>query len=217
MAKKKLKPVSIWGIEFDALIEETKNLNAVVPVYPVEKGFPVSDTIILDPVSIQMTLFISNTPVTWLYRHGSSADRVKKICDLMEKKWKEKKLAKIVTVDAIYKDMGITSISIKKSREIGYAREITITAQKVRITKRKTANIPAYLLKSGSTKANAGTASVSKTSSKSSAGSGGSSGSESGNSGNSGKKAASSKKSGSTSAKKAQSIMYGAAKGIGVI
>ena len=64
MGRKKLKPVSVAGIEFDALIDEQKALSATVPTYPVEEGFPVSDTIILDPLSIQLTLYISNTPVT---------------------------------------------------------------------------------------------------------------------------------------------------------
>ncbi len=216
MARKKLKPVSIWGIEFDALIDETKNLSATIPTYPVEKGFPVSDTIILEPISIQMTLYVSNTPVTWLYRHGSSTDRVNKICDLLEQKWLKKQLAKIVTTEAIYKDMGITSISIKKSHDIGYAREISISAQKVRITKRKTVKIPSYVLKSGETKANAGTASTSTSSSKSStgSGSGGSGGAggsfSSGGSGGGGS-------SGNSGAKKGQSILYGAASGLGLI
>ncbi len=217
MAKKKLKPVSIWGIEFDALIDETKNLSATIPAYPVEKGFPVSDTIILDPISLQMTLYVSNTPVTWLYRHGTSTDRVNKICDLLEQKWLKKQLAKIVTTEAIYKNMGITSISIKKSHDIGYAREISISATKVRITKRKTVKIPSYVLKSGETKANAGTASTSTSSSKSSTGSGnggsgGGGGSSKGGSGN-GKGGS----SGSSGVKKGQSILYGAASGLGLI
>lgn len=223
MAKKNLKPVSIWGIEFDALIDETKNLSATIPTYPVEEGFPVSDTIILDPVSIQMTLYVSNTPVTWLYRHGTSTDRVNKICSLLEQKWLKKQLAKIVTTEAIYKDMGITSISIKKSHDIGYAREISVSAQKVRITKRKTVKIPSYVLKSGETKANAGTASTSTSSSKSSTGSGnggsggggGSSSSSSGGGG--GSSSRSSGSSGSSGAKKGQSILYGAASGLGLI
>lgn len=216
MARKKLKPVSIWGIEFDALIDETKNLSATIPTYPVEEGFPVSDTIILEPISVQMTLYISNTPVTWLYRHGSSTDRVNKICDLLEQKWLKKQLAKIVTTEAIYKDMGITSISIKKSHDIGYAREVSISAQKVRITKRKTVKIPSYVLKSGETKANAGTASTSTSSSKSSTGSGnGGSGGGGGSSSNKG--SGSSGSSGSSGAKKGQSILYGAASGLGLI
>lgn len=210
MAKKK-KPVAIWGIEFDALIDEQKTLSSTIPVYPVEEGFPVSDTIINEPVSLQLTLYVSNTPVTWLYRHGASMDRVSKICKKIEKKWMEKKLTKIVTSDAIYKNMGITSISIKRSRDIGYAREITVAAQKVRVTKRKTVTIPSYVLKSGETMANAGKAATSNTSKKSSGGGAGSSG-------GSGSKSSTAKgSSGGSSAKKSQSILYGAADGLGLI
>ena len=203
MARKVLQPVSIWGIEFDALVDETKTLSSTVPAYPVENGFPVSDTIILDPISISMTLYVSNTPVTWLYRHGSSTDRVNKICELIEQKWLEKELAKIVTSDTIYTDMGITSISIKKSKEIGYAREISISAQKIRITSRETTEVPDYILKSGKTKSNSGTASTSNASEKASAGS-----SESANTGGSGGGPGS-------DAKKGRSILYGVADGLG--
>ena len=38
MGRKKLKPVSVAGIEFDALIDEQKALSATVPTYPVEEG-----------------------------------------------------------------------------------------------------------------------------------------------------------------------------------
>lgn len=201
-----MKPVSVWGIEFDALIDESKTLKSTIPAYPVEEGFPVSDTIINEPIGISMTLFVSNTPVTWLYRHGTSNDRVKKICDQIEKKWGSKQLTKIVTSDTVYTNMGITSISIKKSKENGYSREVTISAQKVRITKRRTVSIPTYILKSGQSMANAGTASTSTSSAKSSSSSGSSSSSRTSSSGGS-----------RSSAKKSQSILYGAASGLNLI
>lgn len=216
MAKAK-QPVTIWGIEFDALIDEQKNLSSTIPTYPVEDGFPVTDTIINDPISLSLSLYVSNTPVTWLYRHGSSADRVIRICNQIEEKWLEKKLTKIVTSDAIYKDMGITSISIKKSKEIGYAREISVTAQKVRITKRKTVKIPSYILKAGETMANAGKATTSNTSGKSGSSSTGSSSSGSSSGGNSGQSSSSNSSSGNSDAKKNQSILYGVASGLGFI
>lgn len=206
MAKRILTPVSVAGIEFDALLEESKTFSASIPAYPVEDGFPVSDTIILEPLSLQMTLYTSNTPVTWLYRHGSSNDRVRLICAMLENLWLEKKLVKIVTMDAIYTDMGLTSISLKKSREIGYAREISLSAQKVRVTERKTAEIPAYILKSGETQANAGTASTSVSSGKT-AGDGEMGSSSKGNAGS----------KSSSQAKKGQSILYGVASGMGFI
>lgn len=166
MAKKVLTPVTIGGIEFDALIDEEKSMNSTIPTYPVEDGFAVSDTIILEPLSLQMTLYISNTPVTWLRRHGSSIDRVEKICNALENLWLSKSLVKVVTSNAIYTNMGMVSISIKKSKELGYAREVSMQLQKVNVTKRKRVTIPKYCLKSGTTEANAGTASTSQTSSK---------------------------------------------------
>ncbi len=213
MAKKKkhkLKPVSIAGIEFDALIEEQKTLSAAIPVYPVEKGFPVSDTIVLDPLTLQMTLFITNTPVTFMKRHGNSRNRVKQVCNKLEDMWLGRKLVKIVTPDAIYKNMGITSISIKKSAELGYSREVSVTAQKVRKTQKKTVKIPKYKLKSGETKAESGKAQTSETSTASSsisdaAASSKSASSKSSLSGTSGK---------NSSAKKGQSVLYGVAKGL---
>lgn len=207
MARKGLKPVSIAGIEFDALLEETKTLSATVPVYPVEEGFPVSDTIILDPLCIQMTLYLSNTPVTWLYRHGSSHDRVNRICEQIENLWFQKELVKIVTTDGIYTNMGITSMTIKKSKEIGYAREISLSAQKVRITERGMVDIPDYILKSGKTQANTGVASTLVVSDSSSI-------LESSGNSASGKDK---KESSLSAAKKNQSILYGVASGLNFI
>ncbi|MCI9658746.1 MAG: hypothetical protein HFI14_09055 [Lachnospiraceae bacterium] len=204
MARKGLKPVSLAGIEFDALIDEQKTMSATIPTYPVEDGFPISDTIILDPIKVQMTLYVSNTPVTWLYRHGSSNDRVNRICEQIENLWLDKELVKVVTTDTIYKDMGITSITIKKSRESGYAREISLSLQKVRITKVLTVIIPSYVLKGGKTMANAGTASVSASSGKSSS------------AGVSSSSSASSSSS-ESNAKKSQSILYGVASGLGFL
>ena len=166
--KRNLRPVSIWGIEFDALIEEDKTLTATIPTYPVEDGFAVSDTIINEPITLNLTLYVSNTPVTWLYRHGNSKSRVRSICDEIEEKWQAKELTKIVTSNAIYTNMGITSISIKHTKETGYAREIAITAQKVRYTERRTADIPAGILQSGASAASGGNASTSGSSANSS-------------------------------------------------
>lgn len=223
--KQKLQPVSIWGIEFDALIDETKSYSSSIPSYTVENGFPVSDTIINSPPSISMTLFITNTPVTWLYRHGSSADRVKRICDMIEEKWMEKQLAKIVTSDTIYTNMGIESISIKKSQDKGYSREISISAKKVRITERQTVSVPSYILQSGESMANAGKAATAKESSKATASSASSGGASSGTgtSSTSNKSSSSSGSKKSTSSgknsdsKKKQSILYGVADGLGFI
>ena len=50
---KATQPVSIDGIEFDALIESTEGFEAEVPEYSIETGFSVSDTIILKPETLK--------------------------------------------------------------------------------------------------------------------------------------------------------------------
>ena len=197
MSRKALQPVTVDGIEFDALIEEQKTYNSTIPSYPVESGFSVSDTIILEPINLQMTLYVSNTPVTWLHRHGSSVDRVNKVCEALENLWFAKKLVKVVTRDAIYTNMGISSISIKKSKEIGYAREVQLQLQKVTITTRKVVTIPSYAFKAGATEANAGTATTAITSSN------GASRDPNGSTNN-----------GNSASKNAQSTLYGMASGM---
>lgn len=142
-----LKPVSIAGIEGDALISEDISYSADIPEYPVENGYNVSDTVILKPIQLSITLYISDSPATWRNRkgHSPSAGRTKKICEKFEKLYFQRKLVKVVTTDKIYTNMGITSMSISHSSEIGYARQIQFSLKKVYVTKRKTVHIPKYI------------------------------------------------------------------------
>ena len=112
---------------------------------------------------------MSDSPATWRNRkgHGPSVGRTKKICDKFEKMYFQRKLVKVVTTDKIYTNMGITSMSISHSSEIGYARQILFSLKKVYVTKRKTVHIPKYILQSGASKKNAGKATTSSSSSKS--------------------------------------------------
>ena len=206
---KATQPVSINGLEFDALISESRTLEATVPEYSIETGFSVSDSIILSPEKLEMTLFVTNTPVTWYRRHGASQNRVDSVVKQLEELYFAKEPVTIVTSDATYTNMAIESMTISKSLEVGYAREIPISFKKIRITSAKTTTIPDSYGKSGATAASAGTAS---TSAASSGGSGTGSGSGSGGGTGSG----SSSSSGSNGNSKS-SILYDAASSIGLI
>ena len=124
---KATQPVSINGLEFDALIDESRTLEATVPEYSVESGFSVSDSVILNPEKLSMTLFVTNTPVTWYRRHGASPTRVDNVVKQLEELYFAKEPVTIVTSDATYTSMAIESITISKSLEIGYARQIPIS------------------------------------------------------------------------------------------
>lgn len=206
MARAK-QPVSVNGIEFDALISQTDTLEATVPEYTVEDGFVVSDAIILNPEKLDMVLYITDTPVTWYSRHGSGQDRVETIVKQLQELYFTAEPTTVVTSAKSYTNMAIESLSISKSVEIGYAREVSISFKKIRVTSAKTTTIPDSYGKSGATAASAGTASTSTGSSGGSSGSGsGSGGGSSGSSGSSG-----------SNGNSKSSILYSAANSIGLI
>ena len=180
MAKAK-KPVSIEGVEFDALIDEERILEADAPDYPVEDGYSVSDTIILKPQTLSMTLYVTDTPVTWIKSHGGKG-WTDEVIQRLEDLYFAKTPVTIVTSERTYKNMAILSISISKSAEMGYARQIPISFKEIRVTSSKTTTIPDSYGKSGKSGANAGTASTSEGSTPS-ASSGGTSSTEGGSKG----------------------------------
>lgn len=167
MAKAK-EPVSINGLEFDALIGEDRSLEATVPEYAVEEGYSVTDAIILGTEPLNMTLFVTDTPVTWAERHGSGFGRTEDVIKQLEEIYLDRKPVTIKTTDKVYENMAIENIAISKTIETGYSREIPISFRKIRIVKARTTTIPASYGKSGKTGANAGTANTSTSSTASS-------------------------------------------------
>jgi len=160
MARAK-QPVSINGIEFDALINEDRGFEATVPEYAVENGFSVSDAIILGAETLIMTLYVTNTRVTWYHRHGNNPNRVDTVVKQLQDLYYSATPVTVVTSDTSYTNMAIESMTISKSVDVGYAREIPISFRKIRITQATTTMIPDSYGKSGDTGAPAGTANTS--------------------------------------------------------
>ena len=178
------QPVSIDGIEFDALIDSQEEYTATVPSYPVDSGASVSDNVALDPMELTLTLYLTATPVTWSGRHGTGKDRLESVCNQLIEKYRERDFLEVVTMDKTYSNMVIKSIQFKKSEEIGIAREVPITLVQVTTTSSQAVDIPSKSGKSGTTKKNTGKANTGSASvSGSAGGSSGSSGSSSGGSG----------------------------------
>ena len=166
MGNRALQPVSINGIEFDALISSTEAYEASVPEYPVETGF----TVILNAETLEMTLFLSNRPVTWARRFGASANRVGQVAGQLRELYFQKSLVTVSTGSGSYTNMAITSLSIPRTNSMMDAVEIPIKFKKVRVTASRTAVIPDSYGKSGATAAPAGTANTSAASTGASGG-----------------------------------------------
>ena len=207
------QPVSINGVEFDAMLGEDYSLEASSPDYVVESGFTIGDSIILSAEVLTMTLFVSERPVTFKSRFGG-AGRVDSVVKQLKELYYSKQLVSVTTPDAHYDNMAIQSLKISRTNEYGYAREVPITLKHIRTTATQTTSIPASYGKSGSTKAAAGTASTTAGGSGSSgvsagsAGAGGSSGSGGGSSGGS---------NGGSSGGSNGSVLYNVASSIGLM
>lgn len=176
----KLRPVSLGGIEFDALMNMTENYTSDVPSYAVDSGYEVSDNISIKPLTIELSAYITNTPVTWIKRKGHKPNkkRTNQIVSKLKKLYFKKSLVTLKTNTGTYKNMTITSLSIPKDTENYSSREIKITLQQVTKVSAQTTSIPASYITGGDTGADAGTASTT-----SSSGGGSSGGSDSNSSG----------------------------------
>ncbi len=207
---KATQPVSIEGIEFDALIGSTEGFSAKSPDYPIEDGFSVQDTIILDPETLDLTLFLSNRPVTWAKRLGNSPGRVEDVAKRLKELYFKKQLITVVTSTTTYTDMAISTLSLPKTNSMMESMEVGLQLKKIRTTETRMVTIPDSYGKSGESEKSAGTASTSKGSS-----SGSSSGSAA-SSGSSGAKQGTSS-GGSTGSQKSGSILYTLANGAGLL
>lgn len=199
MPRRNIQPVSVAGIEFPAMLDETQTFTSDIPEYPVETGFVISDNITLQPMELPLTLLLSDTPLTWRGRVRSMSEAESMLKEL----YFSKTPFTVVTPSGTFESMGITSMQIKRSSENGYNKEVSISLKQINVTATKTAAIPDSYGKSGATGANAGTAS---TSAGSTSTGGGSSGGGSGSSG------------GSSSGKQSSgSILYNVASSAGLI
>lgn len=187
-------PASINGVEFDVLIGQSESYQADAPEYPTEEGYSVSDSIILKATPLDITVFISNTPVTWQQRFGKTRNAAA-VVEELKRLYFARELVTFRTTDGSWPNMAIVSMNISKSAETGYAYEIPIQLKQVRVTSAKTVTVTISFPRGGATGTNAGTASTSATASGKNSGS---------------------KKESKEEGKKTSSILYGLADTVGL-
>ena len=154
--KKATTPATLNGIAFDAIITRDTTYEADVPDYPIETGFYVTDAVLRKPVTLNVTAFISNTPVTW--RELRSPQRLSKTLKKLEDLYFSGELVTFATSKKVYTSMAITSLTVPETEVMANAVEVTFTLKQVRITKSKTKTIPASYGLGGTTAESGGTA-----------------------------------------------------------
>jgi len=157
VAKAKI-PASLGGVKFDAIISRDRTYEAEVPTYPVEDGYSVSDAVLRSPLALNVTAFISNTPVTWKSQLGSTRNRVETVTKQLEDLYFAGKPVTFITSNRVYSNMAITSLTVPETAEMQNAVEVTISLKQVEVTKAKTTTIPSDYGMSGTTGDSGGSA-----------------------------------------------------------
>lgn len=152
------QPVNIGGIECDALIHHELELETEIPDYPVEDGFSVQDTIILKPKTLTLTVIVSNTPIT--FRSSASPARVQQVAARFQELYTRRELITVTSSKGVFKNMGITSLSLPYDVSTKTSLEIPITLKEVLTTSSKTVTIPSEYGRGGDTGTTVGTAST---------------------------------------------------------
>lgn len=154
----RLQPVNIGGIACDALIHHELGMETDIPDYPVEEGFSVQDTMILKPKTLTLTVIVSNTPIT--FRSGASPTRVQQVAARFQELYTRRELITVTSSKGVFKNMGITSLSLPYDVSTKTSLEIPITLKEVLTTSSKTVTIPSEYGRGGDTGTAAGTAST---------------------------------------------------------
>lgn len=158
--KKPKNPVSVGGVKFDVLMNESIERSAEVPQYPVEDGYSVSDSILLSPLTISITALISNMPVSWQHKFQGQTHRTKTEVNKLIELYEKKTLVTYYNRKKAYSNMAITSLSVPRTEEMTECVEISLTLQEVIVTKPKVVDIDESYMRSGTTGTYAGTAST---------------------------------------------------------
>jgi len=133
------QPNEIGAITLDATLQEVHSRTADITDHPVEGGGTIQDHITNAPKRVEMTGFVTNTPVTIL-GIGSSADRVQSAFDELERIFDSREPFTVVSGYKVYENMAFESLDMPRRRE--GAIRFTARLKQLTITQSETVSIP---------------------------------------------------------------------------
>lgn len=124
---KKYARTTISSVLLDAVISEDHSYNSRVTNYPIESGLIISDHIISEPDTLQITGIVSDTPLSIFAPFNNSVNAFDQLVEIQ----KRKERITVVTGIKVYTDMVITSLQIPRGIESGQSLTFVIDMQKV--------------------------------------------------------------------------------------
>ena len=120
-------PVSIGGIQFDALLSISEKFDSTIPMNTTDRGFETSDDIIPNLMKLEMKLFVTPTPVTWSNIPSHAGRNPRDVVDSLREILNKRQPVFVTTSKKNYDNMMIQKVSVDKNADIGYALEIGVT------------------------------------------------------------------------------------------
>lgn len=126
---KKYARTSVSSVVLDAVISEAHVYNSRVTNYPIEDGRIISDHIINDPDTLQLTGLVSDTPLSFLAPFNRSVNAFNTIVEIHNRRER----ITVVTGIKVYTDMVITSFQVPRNLQSGQSLTFVIDLQKILI------------------------------------------------------------------------------------
>ena len=119
-----------FAFELDLILSERHERRAEITNFPIEDGSPIADHVILQPERIELTGFITNTPV--LILGGLSfEDRAQNALDVLNELHVGRSLVTVVSELQVYEDMVFSELIYPRDARTGEALEFRGTLQKI--------------------------------------------------------------------------------------
>lgn len=124
---KKYAQSNIGGVVLDATLTEDHQYNARVTNYPVENGRIISDHIINEPETVQITGIVTDTPLAILSSFNRSINAFNRLIQIHN----NRERVTVVTGIKVYTNMVMTTLQVPRNVQTGQSLTFVIDLQKI--------------------------------------------------------------------------------------
>src|SRR6188768_4318683 len=124
---KKYARTAVASVVLDAVLSEEHVYNSRVTNYPIEDGRIISDHIINEPDTLQLTGVVSDTPLSFLAPFNRSINAFNTLVEIHNRRER----ITVVTGIKVYTDMVITSLQVPRNVQSGQSLTFVIDLQKI--------------------------------------------------------------------------------------
>ena len=124
---KKYAQSNIGGVVLDATLTEDHEYNSRVTNYPVEDGRIISDHIINEPETVQITGVVTDTPLAILSSFNRSINAFNRLIQIHT----NRERVTVVTGIKVYTNMVMTSLQVPRNVQTGQSLTFVIQLQKI--------------------------------------------------------------------------------------